>query len=88
MECCYQNVGIATSVALTMFKGPDLAEALGAPLYYGIVEAVVLGLYCVVAWKAGWTKAPADENICVVVSTTYETGAPTPPKQDYEPILV
>merc|ERR1719491_2202435 len=42
VECCYQNVGIATSVALTMFDGNDLAEAMGVPLYYGLVEAVVL----------------------------------------------
>jgi hypothetical protein len=23
-------------------------------------------------WKAGWTKAPRDENICVVIATSYE----------------
>ena len=72
VECCYQNVGIATSAAVTMFKGSDLALALGVPLYYGIIEAVVLGLYCVVAWKISWTKAPAEENVCVVVATSYE----------------
>lgn len=29
IECCYQNVGIATSVALTMFEGEDLSDAMG-----------------------------------------------------------
>lgn len=29
IECCYQNVGIATSVALTMFEGRDLNDAMG-----------------------------------------------------------
>lgn len=72
VECCYQNTGIATSVAISMFKGEELAEAVGVPLFYGLVEAVVLGLYCVYAWKIGWTKAPKDESFCVVVSTSYE----------------
>lgn len=73
IECCYQNTGIATSVAITMFSDPhDRAQAVAVPLFYGIVEAVVIGFYCVYAWKAGWTKAPADEKLCVVVSKTYE----------------
>eukprot|EP00543_Licmophora_paradoxa_P005235 CAMPEP_0202453040 /NCGR_PEP_ID=MMETSP1360-20130828/11112_1 /ASSEMBLY_ACC=CAM_ASM_000848 /TAXON_ID=515479 /ORGANISM="Licmophora paradoxa, Strain CCMP2313" /LENGTH=217 /DNA_ID=CAMNT_0049072029 /DNA_START=77 /DNA_END=730 /DNA_ORIENTATION=+ len=76
IECCYQNVGIATSVALTMFKGNELAEAMGVPLYYGMVEALVLGIYCVIAWKAGWTKAPINENFMTVLTTSYELTSP------------
>jgi hypothetical protein len=72
VECCYQNTGIATSVAITMFQGDDLATAVGVPLFYGICEAVILAIYCLGAWKAGWTKAPKDENICVVIATSYE----------------
>lgn len=45
VECCYQNVGIATSVALTMFEDNELSEAMGVPLFYGLVEAVAVGLY-------------------------------------------
>lgn len=29
IECCYQNVGISTSVALTMFEGDELNDAMG-----------------------------------------------------------
>lgn len=72
IECCYQNVGIATSVALTMFQGPDLAEAMGVPLFYGAVEAIILGLYCLIMWKFGWTKAPSDAPLCHVLTTSYE----------------
>lgn len=72
VEGCYQNTGIATSVAITMFEGADLATAVGVPLYYGIVEAVLLACYCLVCWKIGWTKAPANENVCVVIATSYE----------------
>jgi len=72
VECCYQNTGIATSVAITMFSGDDLATAVGVPLFYGICEAVLLAIFCLGAWKVGWTKAPKDENICVVIATSYE----------------
>ena len=38
-----------------MFENDDEAQAMGVPLYYGIIEAVVLGLYCLIAWKMNWT---------------------------------
>ena len=31
IECCYQNVGIATSIALTMFDGTDQTKAVAVP---------------------------------------------------------
>jgi hypothetical protein len=65
--------GIATSVAITMFDDvEERAQAVAVPLLYGLVEAVAIGIYCVWAWKMGWTKAPADENFCTVVTKSYE----------------
>mmetsp|Transcript_13431 Transcript_13431/g.29167 ORF Transcript_13431/g.29167 Transcript_13431/m.29167 type:complete len:447 (-) Transcript_13431:109-1449(-) len=72
IECCYQNVGIATSVALTMFEDNDLSEAMGVPLFYGLVEAFAVGVYCIGAWKCGWTKAPRHANLFTVIGTSYE----------------
>eukprot|EP00591_Stephanopyxis_turris_P003934 CAMPEP_0195507520 /NCGR_PEP_ID=MMETSP0794_2-20130614/953_1 /TAXON_ID=515487 /ORGANISM="Stephanopyxis turris, Strain CCMP 815" /LENGTH=295 /DNA_ID=CAMNT_0040634237 /DNA_START=427 /DNA_END=1314 /DNA_ORIENTATION=- len=72
VECCYQNVGIATSVAISMFEGSDRALAMCVPLFYGIVEAVVLGIYCIWAWKKGWTKAPKDEYFHKILINSYE----------------
>jgi hypothetical protein len=72
IECCYQNVGIATSVALTMFVGDEAASALAVPLFYGIVEVVLLGPYCILCWKAGWTKAPRNVSFWTMISTSYE----------------
>jgi predicted Na+-dependent transporter len=72
IECCYQNVGIATSVALSMFDGDELAEAVSVPFYYGMVEAVMLGIYCICAWKAAWTKAPPDVSFWTMIVTSYE----------------
>lgn len=72
VEGCYQNTGIATSVAASMFKGDQLATAIGVPLYYGIVEMVILACFCIVCWKLGWTKAPSDENFFRMIATSYE----------------
>lgn len=63
-----------STVAVFMFNSnkKDLATAISVPLYYGICEAVMLACYCVICWKVGWTKAPADENFCVMLATSYE----------------
>jgi predicted Na+-dependent transporter len=86
IECCYQNTGLATSMAITMYastKGGSSdaadavmrAQALAVPMVYGILEALLVGLYGWYAWKAGWTKAPANASACVVWTTSYELEA-------------
>lgn len=73
IECCYQNTGIAMSVAMTMFSDrQEQAQALAVPLFYSLVQTASVLIYCVVAWKINWTKAPANESLCVVLSTPYE----------------
>ena len=72
IETCYQNCGIATSVALSMFQGDDRARAMGVPFLYGMVEFIVIGTYCLGAWKAGWTKAPPTEPFHKMITTSYE----------------
>jgi hypothetical protein len=72
IECSYQNVGIATSLALTMFEGDDLNNAMGIPFFYGVCEAVIVGIFCLICWKAGWSKAPSDAPFWKVLITSYE----------------
>ena len=55
-----------------MFDGNDSSKAMCVPVYYGMLEAVILGMYCLGAWKLGWTKAPPSDPICTVISTSYE----------------
>jgi hypothetical protein len=55
-----------------MFEGDELSEAMGVPFFYGTVEAIIVGLYCFGAWKAGWTKAPRDAPLWKVIATSYE----------------
>eukprot|EP00979_Chaetoceros_neogracilis_P013983 scaffold4285_cov278-Chaetoceros_neogracile.AAC.5 len=60
VECVYQNTGIAMTSVLALF--PDLEQqqrALAVPFWY-------------TAWKMGWTKAPANENIIKVILQSYE----------------
>jgi len=73
VECTYQNTGIATSAVVSMFSDPvKRGQALCVPIFYGVMEAVVLGIYCIVAWKCGWTKAPRDDKFCAMIMTSYE----------------
>ncbi|KAL7535049.1 LOW QUALITY PROTEIN: hypothetical protein ACHAWF_005037 [Thalassiosira exigua] len=72
VECCYQNTGIATSAALSLFSGEELKQAMRVPVVYGIVEAIAIGIYLLVFWKLGWSKAPKDEKCCKVITSTYE----------------
>jgi predicted Na+-dependent transporter len=87
IESCYQNTGIATTVALTMFKTEaELATAIGVPLLYGIVEGAAILIFCLVCWKCGWTKAPADANLCTVIATSYEVESRQ--EEDQEPTAI
>lgn len=72
VECCYQNTGIATSAALSLFEGDDLKQAMRVPFVYGLTEAFSIAFYLMVFWKLGWSKAPRDEQFCKVITKSYE----------------
>jgi predicted Na+-dependent transporter len=72
IEVSYQNIGIATSMAIAMFEGDDRAAAMGVPFFYGVTEAVLAFIYCMAAWKSGWTKAPANVSFWHMLTTSYE----------------
>lgn len=72
IEAAYQNVGIATSVALSMFNGADLSDAMGVPFFYGITEMIIISIYCILAWKSDWTKASPDDSLFTVLTKSYE----------------
>jgi predicted Na+-dependent transporter len=72
IESCYQNVGIATSVAISMFNGEDQALAIAVPFYYGFTQVLLALTYATTAWKLGWTKAPANVSFWHMLATSYE----------------
>ncbi|GMH58967.1 hypothetical protein TL16_g02729 [Triparma laevis f. inornata] len=61
IECCYQNVGIATSIALNMYEGDDAIAASGIPLMYGVCECFLLTGFGVFAHYMNWTYADKKE---------------------------
>jgi hypothetical protein len=54
------------------FHGLDQAQAVAVPFYYGCCEVLFLLIYCIGAWKSGWTKAPADIPCWKMMMTSYE----------------
>ena len=55
-----------------MFSGDDLQEALRVPVVYGFVEIFAIGIYLLIFWKLGWSKAPKNEKCCTVITKSYE----------------
>jgi len=73
IECSIQNVAIAATASLNMFDDQiDRDQALAVAIAYGIISMCLAVCYSFVSWKVGWTKAPADENFCVILTKTYE----------------
>ncbi len=72
VECSYQNIAIATTAIYSMFGPSDQPQALAVPLFYGIVETVFVGMYCIIAWKLGWTHAPISDPLCKVLCEHYQ----------------
>jgi len=78
IEVCYQNVGIASAVALSAFcDNPRiLSDAVAVPLIYGMLEAVFLAGFCVFAWKLGWTYAPSDLKLRSAIVGDFQPESP------------
>ena len=72
IECCYQNTGIAITSCLTIFSGEDQRNALGVPFFYTGMQTLIVGLFCLLSWKIGWTKAPANENVFKMIYGNYQ----------------
>jgi len=72
VECTFQNVGIGLAASLALFSGDEAAKAAGVPLYYGLVQAIIIPIFLLGAWKAGWTYAPPSVPFCTMLRTSYQ----------------
>jgi sodium/bile acid cotransporter 2 len=74
VEVSYQNVGVASAVALAAFchDPRKRSDAAAVPLIYGLVEAVALAVFCLSAWKAGWTYAPKNATFLSALRYDYQ----------------
>mmetsp|Transcript_46433 Transcript_46433/g.108099 ORF Transcript_46433/g.108099 Transcript_46433/m.108099 type:complete len:459 (-) Transcript_46433:101-1477(-) len=59
VEVCYQNTGLALSIALASFDGHERGDAAAVPLFYAVCQVILLPTFLIVAWKCGWTYAPS-----------------------------
>ena len=75
IECLYQNTGLATSIALSIFDGAEAAKAVSAPLLYGFFQTAAIPLLVLVWWKAGWTYAPPSEPLLRFLRDNYQDRA-------------
>merc|ERR1712083_2209 len=75
VETCYQNTGIALALALATFPTKDQSAAAEVPLYYGVVEIIVLPVFLLTAWKLGLTYAPPSDLLCKVIAGNYQPKA-------------
>ena len=72
IECCYQNTGLALTIALSAFPPSEAGAAAGVPLLYGMSELVLIPAFALIAWKCGLTYAPATEPLCVALAGNYQ----------------
>ena len=72
IECCYQNTGLALTIALSAVPAAKVGIASGVPIFYGLVEVVAVPAFGLCAWKLGWTYAPASDNVCRALTLNYQ----------------
>lgn len=74
VETCYQNTGLALTIALSSFDEEDRAAAAQVPLFYGCVQVVILPLFLFACWKAGFTYAKPGDSLCHVLLWDHQPG--------------
>lgn len=72
VETSYQNTGLALTIALATFEEGQRGKAAGVPLYYGVVEIVLLPLFLLFAWQMGLTYAPKSARIDRVIREDFQ----------------
>ena len=84
IECCYQNTGLALTIALSAVPPSEVGKAAGVPLFYGLVEMAIIPIFAIAAWKAGLTYADKDLPIWQALlinhqpDSTLREGGPAP----------
>eukprot|EP01043_Picozoa_sp_COSAG02_P058308 COSAG02_NODE_7234_length_3104_cov_16.569384_3_plen_457_part_00 len=83
IETAYQNVGLATSIAVGTFDDDATASvALGVPLFYGVLEAGLIALWCLAAHCLGWSYAPPGTPLWKAVVGNFQPVTSAPAHDD------
>jgi len=78
VECAFQNIGIGLAASLSLFRGDEAAKAAGVPLFYGLVQTVLVCIFLVTAWQLGCTFAPKEDSFCLVLRKSYQPHGDAP----------
>ncbi|KAG8459606.1 hypothetical protein KFE25_000962 [Diacronema lutheri] len=81
IECCYQNTALAIAVAVSVFPPKEAALATLVPLYYGIIEIVLIAIFALAAWQLNWTYAPRTDNVLKCVAGNYQPDSVVVPQE-------
>jgi len=74
IECTFKNTAIAMTLALAMFDDPESkAQALAIGIIYTLTQKFTMLTYCLIAWKMGWTNAPSDRSLWIILVHSYES---------------
>lgn len=52
IECCYQNTGLALTIALSAVPEESRGVASAVPLIYGLAEMSLIPCFALFSWKA------------------------------------
>jgi len=77
IETAYQNTGIGLAVTLSL--GSEGRAAAIVPVLYGGYEAVIFGIYALLAWYIGWTLSPKDASLITILLNSYQDTIPGHP---------
>mmetsp|Transcript_72241 Transcript_72241/g.223210 ORF Transcript_72241/g.223210 Transcript_72241/m.223210 type:complete len:346 (-) Transcript_72241:114-1151(-) len=76
IEAVYQNTALAAAMAVQIFRGHNLGDAMGAVVLYQLCQGAVLLLFGIFAHYAGWTLAsPEETSLCGALAGNFQRKA-------------
>jgi len=72
VETVYQNTGLALSICLASFSEGERGKAVGVPLYYGLIQIIILPLFLITSWQFGLTYAPRSTSCWRLLSEDWQ----------------
>jgi len=80
IETGLQNISLAVTIIDISFSGSTRGRVVSMPLMYGTISGVQALLFCIFAWKSGWTYLPKNldwDAFFNAVKSMWQSGGPT-----------
>jgi len=72
VECLFQNIGVASALAISAYREPEAGRAAAMPVIYGFMQSMIVLPVLLVSWKAGWTHAPPSAPLLRVLLESWQ----------------